>query len=214
MIEHETTVAMQFEDAAQQRLSAVLGMWAFLATEVLFFGGMFAGYVVYRSLYPQAWAEASRELDVVWGTLNTAVLLTSSWTMALAVDAAHTGNRKRIQTFLACTIALAAVFLSIKGYEYAHKWHEHLVPGSAFEWSSTSPGPAQLFFLFYFIMTGCHALHMLIGIGALSTIWWGARQERYSPDYYTPVELVGLYWHFVDVIWVFLFPLLYLIDRS
>lgn len=216
MSETHPHLAMQFDDPAQQRLSATLGMWTFLATEVLFFGGMFAGYVVYRSRYPEIWGEASRELNLLLGTTNTAVLLASSFTMALAVDAAHKGRQKALQRFLAATIVLAVVFLGIKGYEYGHKWFESLVPGRRFRWPGdpASAGPGQLFFSYYFAMTGCHALHMLVGIGVLSVLHWRAGQGRFTAEYYNPVENAGLYWHFVDIVWVFLFPLLYLINRS
>lgn len=209
-------VAMQFDDAAQQEQAATLGMWAFLATEVLFFGGMFAGYLVYRMWYPMAWAEASRELDLVLGTVNTAVLLGSSFTVALAVRSAQINQIEELRRLLLITLALGIVFLGIKGYEYAHKAEEHLVPGTGFQWEGveSAAGAAQLFFSFYFVMTGCHALHMVIGLGLLSVLWIQAGKGRFSSEYFTPVENVGLYWHFVDIVWVFLFPLLYLIDRS
>ena len=204
-------LAHRFDDADQQRLAATLGMWSFLATEVLFFGGMFAGYAVYRYLYLPEWDVASRELDLVAGTVNTMVLLTSSLTMALGVDAAKRGNNRAVQRFM-----LGAVFIGIKGYEYWHKWVEHFVPGPYFHWHDPSAdvGPIELFFSFYFVMTGWHAIHMLIGFGLLATLWFQARRNLFSAAYYTPVEMVGLYWHFVDIIWVFLFPLLYLIDRT
>jgi cytochrome c oxidase subunit 3 len=208
-------LAHQFADAAQQQLAAKLGMWAFLATEVLFFGGMFAGYAVYRARYPEAWSEASRHLDLWLGTINTAVLLTSSLTMALAVDAARTNHPRRTVRHLLETIFLALVFLGIKGWEYAEKWWDHLVPGPHFTWHGDhSAGPAELFFSLYFAMTGCHAAHMLIGVVLLGILCRQATRNAFSADYYTPVEMTGLYWHFVDCIWVFLFPLLYLIDRT
>jgi cytochrome c oxidase subunit 3 len=209
-------VAMQFDDAEQQRISATLGMWVFLATEVLFFGGLFAGYTVYRSRFPAIWGEASRHLDILLGTVNTVVLLASSLTMALAVDAASAGRRNAIRWFLVATVVLGSVFLGIKGYEYFHKWEEALVPGAAFQWKGdpSQAGPAELFFSFYFVMTGIHALHMVAGIGMLAVLWWQATEGRFSAEYSTPVENVGLYWHFVDIVWVFLFPLLYLIERS
>jgi cytochrome c oxidase subunit 3 len=222
MTEHHATaahphLAIQFDDPAQQKLSATLGMWAFLATEVMFFGGMFAAYAVYRFWYPHAWAEASRELDLLLGTVNTAVLLTSSLTMALAVDAARHGTRQQISRWLVVTIVLGLVFVGIKAYEYHHKWVEHFVPGRYFQWHEgdvRTAGAAELFFSFYFAMTGLHAFHMLIGFGVLGYILRRARRGDFSPDYYTPVEMSGLYWHFVDIVWVFLFPLLYLIDRT
>lgn len=207
-------VAHHFDDAEQQRLASTLGMWAFLATEVLFFGGMFAGYAVYRSWYPQIWAETSRHLDVLWGTVNTLVLLTSSLTMALAVDAAHHQRARPLRKFLLATILLAVAFVGIKGYEYSHKWHEHLVPGAGFQWPGTQieESAAELFFSFYFVMTGLHAVHMAVGIGLLAYLAW--RAPRAPAAFINFVENTGLYWHFVDIVWVFLFPLLYLIDRT
>lgn len=218
---HATTrnLAIQFDTPEQQHRAATLGMWAFLATEILFFGGLFTGYAVYRALYPETFMAASRTLDLTLGTINTAILLASSLTMALAVRAAERGEGRRIQQFLLATIVLGAGFLGIKAWEYWHKFDEHLFPGRHFAWGGMSEagaefGPAQLFFSFYFAMTGCHAVHMLIGIGLLGLLFYQARQGRFSSEYSAPVENVGLYWHFVDIIWVFLFPLLYLIDRT
>jgi cytochrome c oxidase subunit 3 len=208
-------LAPQFEDAAQQQMAVKLGMWAFLATEVLFFGGMFTGYAVYRARYPEAWAEASRHLGLALGTINTAVLLASSLTMALAVDASRSNQPRATVRHLAETIVLAIVFLGIKVWEYAEKWGDHLVPGPQFAWhGAQSTGPVELFFSFYFAMTGCHAVHMVIGVVILGILCWQAHRCSFSSEYYTPVEMTGLYWHFVDCVWVFLFPLLYLIDRS
>lgn len=188
-------------------------MWIFLATEVLFFGGMFAGYTIYRTLYPEAFAEGSAHLDLVLGTVNTAVLLLSSLSMALAVHAAQT-NGKKLAHFIGLTAVLGFVFLAIKAIEYQHKFHDHLVPGEHFgigTHGETLLPSTELFFSFYFAMTGMHALHMVIGFGLLTWIGVGAIRKRFSADYYTPVEMVGLYWHFVDIVWVFLFPFLYLI---
>lgn len=208
-------LADQFADAAQQQMAARLGMWAFLATEVLFFGGMFAGYAVYRARYPEAWAEASRHLGLMLGTINTAVLLASSLTMALAVDAARTNQRGATVRHLLETIVLALVFLGIKAWEYAEKWWDCLIPGADFAWHGAQPaGPVELFFSLYFAMTGCHALHMVIGVAILGVLCWQAGRASFSAEYHTPVEMTGLYWHFVDCVWVFLFPLLYLIDRT
>ncbi|MEX0718188.1 MAG: cytochrome c oxidase subunit 3 family protein [Planctomycetaceae bacterium] len=208
-------VAHQFDDAEQQFDAARLGMWLFLATEVLFFGGLFTGYAIYRAMYPAAFHLASTRLDVVWGTVNTAVLLVSSLTMALAVHAAQSNDRRGCGRFLVATMLLGAAFLGVKAYEYVHKFHEHLLPGPAFdagELAARVPsGQVELFFSFYFAMTGMHAVHMLIGLGLLSWLWLHARRGRFSSEYHTPVEMTGLYWHFVDIVWVFLFPLLYLI---
>ena len=215
MTTHRTHLAPQFADAAQQQMAARLGMWAFLATEVLFFGGMFTGYAVYRARFPEAWAEASRHLGLMLGTINTAVLLASSLTMALAVDAARTNQRRATVRHLIETIVLALVFLGIKVWEYAEKWWGHLVPGEHFAWHGSQPeGPVELFFSLYFAMTGCHALHMVIGVVILGVLCWQAGRASFSAEYHTPVEMTGLYWHFVDCVWVFLFPLLYLIDRT
>ena len=208
-----TQVAVQFDDAEQQRESATIGMWIFLATEIMFFGGMFLGYAVYRSSYPMAFGEASRRLDIVLGALNTVILLTSSLTMAMAVHAAYRGKRRQLAGFLIVTIVLGLGFLGIKFYEYFQKFEEHLVPGRGFVFEGADPH-TQLFFSFYFAMTGMHALHMIIGIAMMGVLIVFALRGKYSPEYYNPVEMAGLYWHFVDIVWVFLFPLLYLVERS
>lgn len=212
-VEQDVPLAHHFEDAEQQFEAAHLGMWAFLATEVLFFGGLFAGYAVYRLTYPQAFAEASHHLDIVLGALNTAILIASSLTMALAVFAARCGGRRAQIGYLLSTLALGSVFLVIKAIEYAHKYEEHLFPGLGFQFESAHAEQARIFFSFYFAMTGMHALHMVIGAGLIFALIVMAWRGRFSPSYYTPVEMVGLYWHFVDIIWIFLFPLLYLIGR-
>ncbi len=210
----DLTVAHQFDDAEQQQEASTLGMWIFLATEILFFGGMFLGYTIYRAMYPQEFAAASRHLDIVFGTVNTAVLLCSSLTMALGVYSAQLGSRRMLVLFLGLTMLLGAVFLGIKFYEYYQKYEEGLIPGAGFTWAGPNPNQTSLFFVFYFIMTGMHALHMVIGLGLMTVLVLLTRRGRFTPSYYTPVELGGLYWHFVDIVWVFLFPLLYLIDRS
>ncbi|NJD68147.1 MAG: cytochrome oxidase subunit III [Candidatus Methylomirabilota bacterium] len=213
MRERTDLPAHQFEDVDQQHEASRLGMWIFLATEILFFGGMFTGYALYRSLYPAAFADASRTLEIVLGATNTMVLIGSSLTMAMAVHAAQVGRRKALTGFLLATIGLGLAFLAIKGIEYAHKFEHHLVPGSAFIYTDRFGPQAQLFFSFYFVMTGMHALHMVIGVCLLAALVAKSLRNRFSSAYYTPVELIGLYWHFVDIIWIFLFPLLYLIDR-
>ena len=214
MRDHSTALAHQFDDIEQQHDSASLGMWIFLATEVMFFGGMFLGYSVYRSLYSVAYGEASRHLDIALGAINTAVLLCSSLTMALAVHAAQLGGRRVVALFLIATIVLGSVFLGIKGFEYYHKYEEHLIPGPDFHFEGPNAKHAQIFFSFYFVMTGMHALHMIIGIGIMLVMIRLTLKGRFSPEYHFPVEMTGLYWHFVDIVWVFLFPLLYLVDRS
>ncbi len=202
-----------FDTAEQQKDASTLGMWIFLVTEIMFFGGLFAGYTVYRQLYPNVFAAASNELDILLGGVNTAVLIFSSFTMVLAVWSAQTGSRKGLMVNLVLTMLLGLVFLVIKGFEWHHKWVMHEIPGASFHWEGPNPGQAQLFFSLYFAMTGLHALHMVVGIGILSLLLYMAWRGRFSRDYYTPVDTAGLYWHFVDIIWIFLFPLLYLIGR-
>jgi cytochrome c oxidase subunit III len=206
-------VAHQFDDMEQQRSAGSLGMWVFLVTEVMFFGGLFTGYSVYRRAYPQAFAEGSHHLDILLGGFNTAVLIGSSLTMALAVRAAQLGRRKGIIWFMVLTILLGGVFLGVKVVEYSHKFHEGLVPGSHFNMNLPNAAQVQLYFGFYFAMTGMHALHMVIGVGIMLVIIWMAHKNRFTTEYYAPVEITGLYWHFVDIVWIFLFPLLYLIGR-
>jgi len=210
---HHPALAHQFDSLAQQKEAATLGMWVFLVTEVLFFGGMFATYAIYRAWYPEAFAAASHELDVLLGTINTVVLITSSLTMALAVHAAQLGQRRVVLWFLAGTMVLGAVFLGIKSVEYYHKFAEHHVPGPGFQFEREYFRHAQLFFSLYFLMTGLHALHMVIGIGIMLVMFWWAWRGTITADYYSPIEISGLYWHFVDIVWIFLFPLLYLIGR-
>ena len=202
-----------FDSMEQQRDASALGMWVFLVTEILFFGGLFLAYTVYRAQYPRAFAEASRHLDITLGTLNTAVLIISSLTMALAVYSAALGRRKAIMGFLGATMALGATFLGVKAVEYTHKFHDHLVPGAGFRFPGPDAKQAEIFFSLYFAMTGLHAAHMVIGLGLLTVLVLQAKKGRYGPEYYTPVEISGLYWHFVDIVWIFLFPLLYLIGR-
>lgn len=209
----EVALQHHFDDLEQQFEASSLGMWAFLVTEILFFGGLFAGYLVYRYNYPAAFHLGSHELDVTLGAINTAVLICSSLTMALAVHFAEYGKRGKIILFLVLTIVLGSTFLGIKAFEYAHKAHEHLVPGPGFMFDAPNADQVRIFFSFYFSMTGLHAFHMIIGVGLLSYLIYNAWKGRYTAEYNTPVEMVGLYWHFVDIVWIFLFPLLYLIGR-
>ena len=203
-------LAHHFESFEQQHEAAMLGMWVFLVTEVLFFGTLFMAYTVYRWQYPDMFALGSRRLDVELGALNTAVLLTSSLTMALAVRSAQLGRGKLAAVMVLLTIALGSVFLGIKLDEYHHKFVEGLVPGPGFTLAGRG---AQLFFCLYFAMTGLHALHMVIGIGLLVGVAIAAWTGRFSPEHHNFIEGTGLYWHFVDVVWIFLFPLLYLVGR-
>jgi cytochrome c oxidase subunit 3 len=204
----------QFNTAEQQKDASGLGMWIFLITEVMFFGGMFAAYTVYRNIYPGVFGAASRTLNTTIGALNTAVLLCSSFTMVLAVRAGQLGRRRQIAIFLILTLILGMMFLGVKGYEWNEKYVEHHIPGPSFHMDGAGMQEhAQLFFSLYFAMTGLHALHMIIGAGLLSWLLFENSRGKFSAEYYTPIDMVGLYWHFVDIIWIFLFPLLYLIDR-
>ena len=208
-----SALAHQFEDLQQQQESASLGMWVFLATEVMFFGGLFAGYTIYRNLYLPGFEEGSHLLNVTIGALNTAVLIGSSLTMAMAVRAAQMGKRNALVTFLIMTILLGLAFVAIKlNFEWRHDYVEGLAPGLNFTHEGLlHPKSVQLFFFFYFAMTGVHALHMVVGVGVLAVLVVQALRGQYGPDRYNMVEGLGLYWHFVDIVWIFLFPLLYLI---
>jgi cytochrome c oxidase subunit 3 len=211
---HHPALAHHFDDLTQQQEASTLGMWVFLVTEVLFFGGLFTAYAVYRAWYPDAFAAASHELDITLGTVNTVVLIASSLTMALAVHAAQTGQRRNLMLFLVITMALGATFLGIKGVEYAHKFEEHHVPGPTFHFEPVEYARhAQVFLSLYFVMTGLHALHMVIGIGIMLWMLYWAWTGYITPEYASPIEISGLYWHFVDIVWIFLFPLLYLVER-
>ena len=213
-VHHSAALAHQFDDLEQQKEASTLGMWVFLVTEVLFFGGLFMVYTVYRSWYPMEFAASSRELVVAAGTINTFVLITSSLTMALAVHAAQLGARRPLLVFLSLTMLLGCVFLGIKAFEYYKEWAEHHIPGAGFQFSEPAFAPhAQLFFSLYFLMTGLHALHMIIGLGVMSVMFWWSWSGIVTEEYYVPIEISGLYWHFVDIVWIFLFPLLYLIGR-
>jgi cytochrome c oxidase subunit 3 len=203
---------MQFRDLAQQRETAELGMWIFLVTELLLFGGVFVSYTVYRYHYPAAFAEASRHLDTVIGTVNTAVLIISSLGMALAVYGAQTAKRKRLLIGLIVGIVFGSAFMVLKGIEYYHHYLNQEFPGLAFDYTVPDAHAKQIFFFLYFAMTGLHAIHLTIGIVMVCVVLFWAYRRAYSPEYYTPVENAGLYWHFVDIVWIFLFPLLYLID--
>jgi cytochrome c oxidase subunit 3 len=204
----------QFDTEAQQKDASTLGMWIFLITEVMFFGGMFTAYTVYRRAYSDVFAVASSSLNVAIGAINTAVLLVSSFTMAMAVRAAQLGRRKTLILFLVATLIFGGIFLGVKAYEWNEKFEQHHVPGPSFHLEGVpQQGRAQLFFSLYFAMTGLHALHMVVGVAILSWLIWMAHKGRFTAQYNTPVDVAGLYWHFVDIIWIFLFPLLYLIDR-
>jgi len=206
-------LAHHFDDVAQQRRAVSLGMWAFLVNEIMFFGGLFGTYTVYRLLYPHAFHDGSHHLDITLGAFNTGVLIASSLTMALAVWSAERGMRRALVGWLVATLVLGAVFVGVKGIEYHDKWAHHLVPGRHFQWPGPDGQHVQIFYSLYFAMTGFHALHMLVGFGLLAWLIIDAYRGRFGPAYWAPVEMVGLYWHFVDIVWIFLFPLLYLIGR-
>jgi cytochrome c oxidase subunit III len=214
---HEA-LAHHFDNLEQQREAGALGMWVFIAQEVMFFGGLFLAYLIYRMQYPEAFMAASNHLDWKIGTFNTAVLITSSLTMALAVWATQVGKSPKVQVaFMAATVLLGLVFLGVKAVEYNDKYVDGLIPVAGW-FNPHDPIPAgvtqgqyQMFFWLYFAMTGLHALHMIIGVAIIAPIMWMAWRGRFSPEYHGPVENFGLYWHFVDIIWIFLFPLLYLL---
>lgn len=209
-----THLRHHFATAEQQMEASMLGMWTFLITEVLFFGGMFTAYAIYRDMYPGAFASSSKYMDVVLGGSNTAVLICSSLTMALGVRAAQLSRSKDLIRFLLLTMFFGTIFLVIKGFEYHSKWVEHLVPGFGFQYEpSYYAQHAQILFFLYFCMTGMHAVHMIVGLGLLTYLIVKARKNEFTAQYYSPVEMVGLYWHFVDIVWIFLFPLLYLIGH-
>jgi cytochrome c oxidase subunit 3 len=266
---HGPELKHHFETPRQQKEAAALGMWAFLVTEVMLFGGIFMAYMVYRWAFPEVWAQSAHHLNTPLGTVNTVVLLVSSLTVALAVNAAETGRRNTVLRLLGVTLLLGVAFLAIKGYEYSEKFahcagystplnwatgtdrhevDECLVPGRTFLWpaeegaageaatgteaapntagaveavpgrggadgivTNTQRTPHQLFFFLYFVATGLHAVHMLIGLTIVSILAFLTWRGAFSPAYYTPVEIGGLYWHLIDIVWVFLFPLFYLV---
>ncbi len=221
--QHGPELLHHFTSVEQQRDAASLGMWLFLGTEIMFFGGMFLAYLIYRLWYFNEFAAGSRSLDITLGTVNTIVLICSSLTVALGVRAAQMGKRKLLVILLLLTLIFGLAFLGIKGVEWYAKYKEHHIPGASFDAGDLirdypqihiDPAHAQIYFSLYFAMTGLHALHMIIGVGLFTYLLYHAAKGRYGPEYYTPIEMGGLYWHFVDVVWIYLFPLLYLIDRK
>ncbi len=209
-IEHPSHVKHQFDDADQQITSSTLGMWVFLLTEIMFFGGMFGAYTVYRSMYPKAFAATSQHMDPLYGAINTLVLIVSSLTMALAVRSAQLSKKRALVFFIILTMIFGAAFLVVKGFEYHDHWKEGTVPWMGFKFDHQQ----QIFFCFYFFMTGFHALHMVVGLGLMTWLLRASTKGRFHANYYSPVEISGLYWHFVDIVWIFLFPLLYLIGHT
>lgn len=210
-----------FELPVQQFEASKLGMWLFLGQEILFFSGLFVAYAVIRTNYPEAFADGSAQLDKVMGAINTVVLLFSSLTAALAVRSAQLGQRDRVSLYLVITIACAAIFLIVKYFEYGAKiehgllpgqfWHPHMEHVHLREGQTALAPHTHVFFGVYFMLTGLHGVHVAVGIGVLAWILWRNVKGEFSKDYWTPVDLAALYWHLVDLIWIYLFPLLYLI---
>ena len=249
--DHHPALVHQFDDMEQQKGASTFGMWVFLLTEIMMFGGLFASYLIYRIKFYDAWEAGSSSINVTWGFANTLVLIGSSFTMAMAVWAAQKGMRQAQVWFLIGTMILGAAFLGVKAVEYTDKYKECHIPGHIIGKPFNASGgcsltdkslgniaeeymghqqrmgkpvpevaavqtakQTEIFFSFYFAMTGLHAFHMVIGLGLLAWLTWRAKQGEFTGEYFTPVELTGLYWHFVDIVWIFLFPLLYLINRT
>ena len=194
-------------------------MWLFLVTEIMFFGGLFCAYLIYRSTYYSAFVAGSQTMNIWLGATNTAVLICSSLSMALGVRCAQTNKTKMMVVLLLITIVFGFAFLGIKAVEYHEHWTNHQFPGPNFQFegaeaAGVNPQNVQIYFSLYWAMTGLHALHMIIGIGLVTWIVIAGWRGAYGPDYYSPVENVGLYWHFVDLVWIYLFPLLYLISKK
>ncbi len=218
----EPILEVQFDDLEQQHETSMIGMWLFLSTEVLFFGGLITAYVVYRSTSPREFALASRHMAIWLGCLNTVILLGSSLTMALAVRAAQLCSHRELIMYLGLTMGLGAGFLGVKAIEYTTEYREHLVPGWNFgvehkdrepiEREQLNPGRYEMFFVLYFFMTGLHAIHLIIGIGLVGIMAYLSYHRWFSGGGATQIEVTGLYWHFIDIVWVFLYPMLYLIN--
>jgi cytochrome c oxidase subunit 3 len=203
----------QFNSATQRREAATLGMWIFLATEVLFFGGLILAYTAYRKTYPEAFALAGKHLNITIGTTNTGVLLTSSFMMALAVHSAKKSESRKCATYLFITWILGFLFLMLKAYEYYDDIQKHIVPGQTVTPEAGPTTIPRLLYFIYYAMTGLHATHLTIGLGIIAVMAIRAAKGSFSENYHTPIEVTGLYWHFVDLVWIFLYPLLYLMDR-
>ncbi|MCB0390863.1 MAG: cytochrome c oxidase subunit 3 family protein [Bdellovibrionales bacterium] len=204
-------VAHHFESAEQEFQASKLGIWLFLCTEILMFGGLFVGYVVFHNIYPEMFAEGAKHLDWKLGSLNTVVLLVSSFTMVLSIYYAQTNQSKKTSNMLLITFLCGLIFMVIKAFEYNHKIHMGLLPGELFTYENAQTANLAMYFSFYFLMTGLHGSHVLIGMGLIFWLWLRSRKNEFNKDYYTPLEIVGLFWHLVDVIWIYLFPLLYLV---
>lgn len=212
---HHPALQHHFESLGQQHEASTLGMWFFLCTEILFFAGVLLAYAVYHWRYAEAFASASHHQNWQLGATNTVVLIVSSLTMAMGVYFAQLGRRKPLVISLILTMILGAAFLGIKAIEYSEHIHDHLWPGiGSFQYEPEHlAGGARIFFLLYFFMTGLHALHMIVGLGVVGVMTYWSAKGKFDSEYYGPIEVTGLYWHFVDIVWIFLFPLLYLIGR-
>jgi cytochrome c oxidase subunit 3 len=204
-------LAHHFESLAKQQHAARLGMWLFLATEILLFTALFAAYAVYRFLFGADFAEASRHIETWIGVVNTVVLVTSSFTVALGLERARRGDGRGTALFFAISVLLALTFLGFKALEYTHHFQEGQLPGRFYTYQEVAGPGVSLFFTLYFLITGLHGIHVLIGMTVLIVVGARAYRGDYDPAYHTPVELAGLYWHLVDLIWIFVFPLIYLI---
>jgi cytochrome c oxidase subunit 3 len=204
--------AHHFKNGNEEFEACKQGMWIFLVTEVLFFAGMFVAYAVLRVFYPQMMKDVHHLLDWRLGALNTVILISSSLTMALAVSAAQRGEREKVVRNLWLTLMFAGGFLVVKFFEYSHKIHEGILPGAKYSYEHLSVAKAPLFFSVYFVMTGIHGLHVIIGMAIIYNLIRRAGRNEFGPNYFTPVEITGLYWHFVDLVWIYLFPLLYLVS--
>ncbi len=207
----QAVLAHHFPDLRTQEQAARLGMWLFLATEVLLFAALFTGYTLYRYLFSEGFARASELMDTSLGAANTVVLITSSLTVALAIHQARQGKGRAAALLLLVTLAFGATFMVIKYFEYSHHFHEGQLPGRFYSYPGLRGPGVTMFFTLYFLMTGLHGLHVLVGMSVLAFLAVRAWRGAYSAAWYTPIELGGLYWHLVDLIWIFLFPLLYLI---
>ena len=208
---HPSFLQHHFSDADQQYQSAKLGMWLFLLTEVLLFGGLFCAYIIYRAWYPDMFYNAHQVLSVKSGAINTVVLIVSSLTIALAIRCVQLGQKKQAIAYLVVTLGCAAIFMVIKYFEYTHKIHLGQLPGKFYTFQDIEGTNPHIFFSAYFLMTGLHGIHVLAGMGAITWVLFKVVNDKVGPEYYTPVEMTGLYWHLVDLIWIYLFPLFYLI---
>jgi cytochrome c oxidase subunit 3 len=204
-------LAHHFPDMKTQEHAARMGMWLFLSTEILLFAVLFTAYALYRFLFPLGFEEASKLAHVTMGATNTVVLITSSLTVALAIHHARKGENRKVVGLLAITIAFGALFMVLKGFEYYHHFLDGQLPGRFYHYAGVTGPGVSMYFTVYFLMTGLHGLHVLIGMGLLTWVAVRAARGHFGPAYSTPVELSGLYWHLIDLIWIFLFPLLYLV---